>query len=237
MRAFTICLQGGMPGYEGAVNSAYTAGGQLRDSYLRRARRVIEACDRSGAAVILCCFYQRQDQWLRDEKAVEAAVTATATWVRENGFTNVLLEIANEFGHGGFDHPLIRTPEGEVKLIGLARRATPGLLIAASGLGDGAVPDKVAAASDFLLIHFNGVPLEAIPKRIEALRKFGKPIVCNEDDKTGADGARAAEISVAAGASWGLMLERHNQHFPFHFLGPADDPVIYARLKELTAPP
>jgi hypothetical protein len=33
----------------------------------------------------------------------------------------------------------------------------------------------------------------------QGLRAFGKPVVCNEDAKTGAAGAKA----TAAGASWG----------------------------------
>lgn len=37
VRAFTICLQGGMPGYEGALNSAFDPDGALRESYLGRA--------------------------------------------------------------------------------------------------------------------------------------------------------------------------------------------------------
>ena len=56
VRAFTLNLQGGMPGYEGAVNSAFHADGSLRDSYMARVRRVIEACDRLGAVVILGCY-------------------------------------------------------------------------------------------------------------------------------------------------------------------------------------
>ena len=43
VRAFTIGLQGGMPGYEGAVNSAFNPDGSLRDAYLERVRRVIDA--------------------------------------------------------------------------------------------------------------------------------------------------------------------------------------------------
>lgn len=30
VNAFTLCLQGGMPGYEGAVNSAFTSDGSLK---------------------------------------------------------------------------------------------------------------------------------------------------------------------------------------------------------------
>lgn len=236
VRAFTICLQGGMPGYEGAVNSAFEPVGSLRDSYLRRVRRVIEACDRHGVVVILGCFYQRQDQILRDETAVRAGVVNVAKWITSEGFSNVVLEIANEFPHSGFDHGVLRSAEGESELIRLAKQAAPGLLVSTSGIGDGKLPDAVADASDFLLIHFNGVKLDDIPSRIQALKRFGKPIVCNEDDKQGGAAARAVELAVSNGASWGLMLEKHNQHFPFAFDGAADDPIVYSKLKQLTRP-
>jgi hypothetical protein len=77
INAFTLNLQGGMPGYEGALNSAFEPDGSLRESYLARVARVIEAGDRAGLVVILGCFYQRQDQVLADEAAVCAAVV---TW-------------------------------------------------------------------------------------------------------------------------------------------------------------
>ncbi len=237
VRAFTINLQGGMPGYEGAVNSAFEPDGSLREAYLRRVERAIEACGTSGAAVILGCFYQRQDQRLKDEDAVRVAVANVVKWIRARRFANVLLEIANEAGHAGFDHRLLRTSAGQVELMRLARRAAEGepLLVSTSGLGGGAVPDDVAAEADFLLIHFNDTPVEAIPARIAALRKFGKPIVCNEDAKTGEEGAKAAAAAVASGASWGFMANEVNQRFPFAFNGAADDPIVYAKLEELTS--
>jgi CubicO group peptidase (beta-lactamase class C family) len=235
VRAFTINLQGGVPGYEGAVNSAFDAEGNLRGAYLRRVRRVIEACDREGAVVILGCFYQRQDQVLKDEAAVRAGVANVAQWVKGCGFSNVGLEVANEFGHGGFDHRLLRTAAGQVELIGLAEKTHPGLLVSTSGPGDGTVPQEVARAADFLLVHFNDTKLEDMPARIKALQVFGKPVVCNEDAKVGAAGARAAAVCVAHGASWGLMAEKVNQHYPFAFRGAADDEAVYAALKALTS--
>jgi CubicO group peptidase (beta-lactamase class C family) len=235
IRAFTLNLQGGTPGYEGAENSAFQADGSLRDSYMRRVRRVIEACDQQDAVVILGCFYQRQDQSLKNEAAVRSAVIHIAEWIQTNQFRNVVLEIANEFGHSGYQHAILRKPAGQVELIGLAKKTAAALLVSTSGLGDGRLDESVARASDFLLIHFNTTALADIPKRIAALKTYGKPIVCNEDEKTGAQGAEAARVCVANGASWGVMVEKVNQHFPFTFKGAADDPVVYAALKELSS--
>jgi murein DD-endopeptidase MepM/ murein hydrolase activator NlpD len=236
VRAFTLCLQGGMPGYEGALNSAFEPDGALRPAYLARVRRVIEACDRLGVAVILGCFYQRQDQVLPDAGAVRAAVTNVAAWIRRAGLSNVVLEVANEFDHPGFDHPILRSVDGQIELMNLARQTAPGLLVSTSASGHGRYPDSLARAADFLLIHFNNTSLADIPARIHALKTYGKPIVCNEDDKQGAEAAQAAALCVAHGASWGLMLNKLNQYVPFEFHGAADDPVVYGKLKELTTP-
>src|SRR5262249_10122573 len=50
INAITLCLQGGMPGYEGALNSAFEPDGSLRPEYLSRVARVIDACDENGLA-------------------------------------------------------------------------------------------------------------------------------------------------------------------------------------------
>lgn len=235
VRAFTLCLQGGMPGYEGAVNSAFEPDGSLRPPYLERVARVIKACDQQGIAIILGCYYQRQDQILKDAEAVRNGVRNGVRWIKENGWRHVLLEIANEYDHRGFDHEIIKTADGQVELIRLAKKEWPELLVSTSGLGHGRMNAKISEAADFILIHFNGTSLEDIPARIQALKKFNKPIVVNEDDKDGEEGARAAELSVDNGASWGLMLNDLNQYVPFEFKGGQDDPLIYRKLKELTS--
>lgn len=227
INAITLNLQGGLPGYEGAVNSAYDPDGSLRYGYLNRVARVIRACDVQGVAVILGCFYQRQDQFLSDSAAVRKAVMNTAKWIQEQGFGNVALEIANEHPHKGFDHELIRNPTQLAKLIRAVKSEYPRLLISASGIGDGRIAEPVAEAADFLLIHFNETPTEQIQAKIQALKKYGKPIVCNEDDKTGQKGAAALYISIKNGCSWGYMNQEINQHFPFQFLGAQDDTAVY----------
>src|SRR5687768_12891755 len=103
VRAFTFCLQGGMPGYEGAINSAFNSDGSLRADYLKRVAHVINECDRRGIGVILGCYYQRQDQILKDPDAVRNGVINVCNWIKAQGWKHVALEIANEYDHGGFD--------------------------------------------------------------------------------------------------------------------------------------
>ncbi len=234
IRAFTFNLQGGTPGYEGAINSAFHADGNLRSDTMKRMQRVIDACDRNGCVAILGCFYQRQDQILQDANAVRVGLLNVIDWLIHQKYRHVVLEIANEFNHGGFDHPIINTVKGEVKLIQILHQAAPGLLISTSGLGDGKIPDEIAQASDFILIHFNGTPVNEIPERIQSLKRFNKPIVCNEDEKTGEEAAGALDACVQNGASWGYMNLAVNQTFPFRFNGVQDDPIMYGKLKEIT---
>ena len=235
VRAFTLNLQGGHAGYEGPVNSALRPDGTLRTDYTSRIKRVIEECDKRGMIVILGLFYQRQDQILLDEQAVRAAVVSAVTWVKQSGLTNVAIEIANEYDHGGFDHDIIKTAEGEVELIRLARKTAPGLLVSTSGLGHGRMNDLVAKEADFILIHFNGTKVQDIPTRIEALKKYNKPIVCNEDDKLGRQAVLAMQASVENGCSWGFMHSQLNQYEPFEFHGYNDDRQVYDMFKQVTA--
>ena len=235
VNAFTICLQGGMPGYEGAVNSAFEPDGSLRPGLpraggtghpgLRPPRRRGHSRTLLPAAV--------QDSARRS--AVRAGVVNAARWIQSRGFRNVAVEVANEYPHSGFAHALIRDPKGQASLIRLVKETAPGLLVTASGYGDGKVHAEVAEACDFLTPHWNGTKVEDIPARVAGLKRFGKPIVCNEDDKVGERAVAAMRASVTNGCAYGLMLKEHNQTFPFHFDGAADDPVYYAALKTTTS--
>jgi len=233
VNAFTLCLQGGMPGYEGAENSAFLPDGSLRQEYLQRVERVIRACDQHGTVVILGLYYQRQSRVLQDEQAVRSGVVNAVQWVQARGFSNVLIEVANEYPHNGFVHPVIREHASQASLIRLAKATASELLITSSGYGNGQIAPEVAEACDFLTPHWNGTKVNEIGQRIASLKRFQKPIVCNEDDKTGELAVAALQASVENGAGYGLMLKDHNQTFPFHFQGAADDPVYYAALSHL----
>jgi hypothetical protein len=220
--AFTINLQGGFPGYENAINTAFSADATLKDGYMKRVSRVIEAADGYGMAIILGLFYQRQDQVLPDENAVRKATANAAAWVRDKGYTNVMIEIANEYVHNGFAD-IIRSEDGEIELMNIVRSTAPNLIVSTSGIGNGLFHEKLCEAADFILIHGNGCDPDVYHGRVGVLKEYGKPVVFNEDwcfsdDPRGVpDAVQKATAAFQAGASWGIMNQERNQHWPFTF--------------------
>lgn len=243
INAFTISLQGGAPGYEGAVNTAFNADGSLRKEYFRRVENVIRTCDAHHAVVNLSCFYQRQHSHfsaLKGKKEIIKALENVVNWITEKKFTNVLLEIANEYRHGGYknwsDGEWLMSEQGQVELIRTAKRLNPKLLVSTSGMGHGIFPEPLPQEADFLIIHFNNTALEDIPSKIRELKKYGKPIICNEDDKLNHEGTVAMALSITNGCGWGYMNSSINQKIPFRFMGGVDDTVVYKMFKNVSSP-
>ncbi len=243
VNAFTISLQGGFPGYEGAINTAFNPDGSMREGYLKHVEKVIRVCDTNKAAVILSCFYQRQHSHfsaLKGKESIENALKNTVAWITERKFTNVVLEVSNEYRHGGYrnwpDGDWLMSEAGQVELIQLAKQQNSSLLVSTSGMGTGKLEEPLIAAADFLLIHFNNTSLNDYRERIKALKKYKKPIVCNEDDKLKQAGAMALSLSVLNGCSWGYMNSAKNQNIPFEFAGVEDDTLVYIMFKNVTTP-
>ncbi len=236
INTFTISMQGGMPGYDGAINSAFRPDGKLKTSYLHRLADVIRVCDIQGIVVILGCFYHGQDQILRDNTAVFQAVKSTANWIKEQQFDNVMLDIANEYSHQEYDHEVIREEDTIIELIQLAKETNPDLLVSVSGGGNGTVSPKVIEACDFILIHLDETPVQRYKDRIDQLMYFHKPIICNKDDKIGEEGVKALTAAIKNKCSWGYVNKEVNQYFPVEYNGFADDTLVYSKIFELVHP-
>lgn len=190
---FTINLQGGSPeGYSRDQpwhNSAFAEDGSLRPDYLGRLARILDGADELGMVPLVGYFYFGQDQRLRDEAAVMRGAREVTNWLLSHGYTNVLVEVANECDVERYDHAIIKAPRIH-ELMRLVRHVTLDgrrLLVGTSFRG-GRIPTRnVVGASDFLLIHGNGVSESTrIATMIEETRMLTgdtpMPIVFNEDD-------------------------------------------------------
>jgi hypothetical protein len=213
---FTINLQGGSPqGYSKEQpwhNSAIEADGSLRDDYLGRLTRILDRADELGMVAILGIFYFGQDERLKDEAAVIRATDNAVDWVLGRGYTNVLLEINNEC-NVRYDHPILQ-PDRVHELIERAKSRTRDgrrLLVSTSYGGNTVPKENVVRASDFLLIHGNGV---SDPKRIAEMVRQTRavpgyrpmPILFNEDDHFDFDRPENNFVAaVSEYASWGYF--------------------------------
>jgi hypothetical protein len=217
MLAFTINLQGGSPqGYSQEQpwhNSAINADGTLRPDYMRRLERILNRADELGMAVILGYFYFGQDERVKDETAVIRAVDEATRWVLDRGYSNVLVEVNNEC-NVRYNHDILK-PDRVHELIERVKntKARDGRrLLVSTSYGGGTIPkENVVRASDFLLIHGNGV---SDPKKIAEMvrntRKVPgytkKPILFNEDDHFDFDKPMNNFIAaVSEHASWGYF--------------------------------
>jgi hypothetical protein len=150
---------------------------------MRRTALVLDRADELGFVVILGLFYFGQDERLKDEDAVLRAADAALAWLKSGGWTNVIVEANNEC-NVKYDHAVLK-PDRIHELIGRIRRAG---FLAGTSYGGGVIPrENVVRASDFLLLHGNGV---ADPKKIaDMVRKTRAvpgyrpmPVLFNEDD-------------------------------------------------------
>ncbi|MHB8994650.1 MAG: hypothetical protein ACYC63_05305 [Armatimonadota bacterium] len=214
--AFTINLQGGSPeGYSKSQpwhNSAFTADGDLRPEYLSRLERVLNCADGLGMAVLLGLFYFGQDERLRDEASVVRGLDETVTWVLAQGYRHVLIEVNNEC-NVRYDHAVLR-PERVHELVQRvqAHRREGRRLLVGTSYGGGTVPrENVVRASDFLLLHGNGVgDPQKIAEMVRQTRQVPgyrpMPILFNEDDHFEFD-QPTNNLAAAIGeyCSWGYF--------------------------------
>ncbi|NOT63848.1 MAG: hypothetical protein HOP19_26840, partial [Acidobacteria bacterium] len=215
--AVTLNLQGGSPqGYSQAQpwhNSAFNADGTLRADYFSRLERILNRADQLGIVVILGYFYFGQDQRLKDEAAVKAAVVNATNWLLKKGWRNLLIEVNNECNIKAYDHEMLK-PGRVDELIHLVKTTTHQgrRFLVGTSYGGGAIPTtNVVKASDFLLLHGNGVKdphriaeMVAITRRDPAYRPM--PILFNEDDHFDFDQpANNMLKAVSAYASWGYF--------------------------------
>ena len=191
--AVTVNFQGGSPeGYSNKqtwIAGAFESDGSLRPAFADRMRRVLDALDENGMVAIVGYFYFGQDQHLADETAVQRATQEATQWLLNGGWGNVLVEVNNETNIQAYDHDILR-PDRVHELIEQVRSIEQDgrRLLVGTSYGGGAIPKpNVVRASNFLLIHGNGVKEPAriteMIKQTRAVEGYKPmPILFNEDD-------------------------------------------------------
>lgn len=220
--AFTINLQGGSPeGYSASQpwhNSAFESDGAIRGDYLARLERILDRADELGMVAIVGLFYFGQDQRLANEAAVVRGADLAADWLLERGYRNVLVEINNEADVKAYDHAILR-PDRVAELIRRVRERSAGRLdtparrlLVGTSMGGGSIPpESIVSASDFVLIHGNGVgEPDRIRWMVDQCRASagyrGQPVVFNEDDHYGFDQPDNNMLAALdRHASWGYF--------------------------------
>ncbi len=194
-------------------NSAFNPDGSLKHEFCKRTKRIIAACDQLGMVVILGYFYFGQDERLKDEAAVCRGVDDATRWVLGSGYGNVLIEINNEANVLRYEHEILQ-PHRVAELI--ERAQSIGLngrrLVVGTSYGGGRVPDDdVVAASDYIMVHGNGVTepprIAEMVAETRALPSYSpKPILFTEDDHFDFDKPENNFLAaLSAYASWGYF--------------------------------
>src|SRR5439155_14865878 len=170
-----------------------------------------DRADLLGMVVILGYFYFGQDERLRDETAVIRGTDQATEWLLAGGYTNVLVEVNNECDVRRYEHEVLQPPRIH-ELIERVRRISVGKLLVGTSYGGGSIPhESVVRASDFLLLHGNGV---SDPDRITQMVRETRsvpgyrpmPILFNEDDHFDFDQPISNMMkAIASYASWGYF--------------------------------
>lgn len=220
----TVNFQGGSPeGYSQEQpweNNAFTPTGDIKPAYLARMQQVLDRMDELGMVAILGIFYFGQDERLADEAAVVAAVDNVVNWVLSRGYRHVLIEVANECDLPRYEHAILAPPRISELIRRAQETARDGqrLLVGTSFRGNALPTDNVVAASDFILIHGNGVRdpnrIAAMVDETRALPSYRPmPILFNEDDHFDFDQPHNNFVAALSRyASWGFFDPGENNY-------------------------
>ncbi|ERJ11409.1 cellulase family glycosylhydrolase [Haloplasma contractile] len=206
LRAVTVGIQGGMPVFtidvETIDNNPFgTDGVKLDEAYARRLDKIIKAADDLGMVVIVNILYWAQTLRLSNDDAIMSALKCAASFLKEGGYTNVIIDVANEYNIDMWkDMPLVKNPDSMQQLINLVRKESGGMLVGASG-GGGLVDKEVVKASDVVIVHGNGLTRGEYYDFILKVQEMApnKPILCNEDSPC----ISRLEIAKLTHTSWG----------------------------------
>ena len=241
LRAFTVGFQGGGTRHCAEItevdNNPFGRDGKTLDpAYAARMHRIITAADELGMVVIVCFLYWAQILRMDGEEAAVSAVKTGCEFLRGGGYTNVMLDVVNEYGIGLYNRwPLLHKPENMARLIANAREWSGGMPSASSN-GGGRADKEVIAASDIALIHGNNLYRGQLYDFFNKAHKMadGKPVICNEDSPC----YSYVDVGLETYVSWGYYNNYTKQIPPADYgVTPGEDLFFARRMARATGIP
>jgi hypothetical protein len=215
--SFTIGMQGGSPeGYSKSQpweTGAFRPDGSLIPEFRKRLTLILDRANELGMVPIVSVFYFGQDERLTSDQAVRKALMETADFILSRDYRNVLLEVANECDNRGYQQATLK-PELVPALIRDVRNVTKRgrRLLTGTSFNGGRIPaEPVVAASDYVILHGNGVKDPAVIRQmVQRVRQQPsyrpKPILFNEDDHFDFDkDDNNFKAAIDEYASWGYF--------------------------------
>ncbi|HXB52025.1 MAG TPA: hypothetical protein VNU69_04630, partial [Rhizomicrobium sp.] len=161
-------IQGGSPmGYgwhQPWHTSGYTPDGHLLPDYRSRLLRVLDALDANGMAAVLGLFYISATPPLKDEAAVIRATDEVTDLICGQGYTNIIIEVANESDIPRWPYDIIKPARADelvtriqMRSKGKIRNAAGRLLVSTSYVIESTLPEKLLQVADLVLWHGNGL--------------------------------------------------------------------------------
>src|SRR5205814_8973194 len=128
-----------------------------RAASLRRLAKLLGQADELTMAPILGFFYFGQQYRLSTDETMLKATDNAPDWRLSKGYTNVLIEIANETNQSNYTSPLLKPIRAHELIQRVKQRSKNKFLVSTSFTGGQIPTDNIAAHADFLLLHGNGI--------------------------------------------------------------------------------
>ncbi|MEM9328609.1 MAG: hypothetical protein AAGA85_23280 [Bacteroidota bacterium] len=254
MLGFTLNLQGGSPmgyGNKDWINTTFDTRGKMKPAFVARLRKILDQADELGMVVILGYFYFGQDQYLHGDDAVIAATENATQWILDQGYTNVIIEVANECDNGAYDQAIIKRDRVHelINLVKSIEKDGRRLLVSVSFNGGRLPSPNVVEVVDYVLLHGNGVKepsrIMEMVQQTKAMEEYTPmPIVFNEDDHYGYEQDTSnLSAAVMSYASWGYFdFRREGEPFEEGYQSVPVDWAIssdrkrefFSKIKEIT---
>lgn len=235
LRAFTVGFQGGWPvglfergeDMDSISNNPFGEdGASLDEAYAARMDRLIRAADEIGMVVIVNVFYWAQTKRLKTGRTIETALKTACTFLRHQGYTNVMLDVANEYclpllAH----HPMLNTQEGMSHMLRLAKEWSS--MPCSASTADRTVHPQVIQESDYILIHGNALTKGELFQYVKEVQVIAgdKPVLCNEDSPC----ITRIDPSLELGVSWGYYNNYTKQIPPCQWGVTQGEDMFFAR--------